>query len=112
MRVHQITTCDEGITNPKRADFGVTLALRWGDVLHPLGSDGNWFKEPYFTNILRFYSYIPLPFIAWNLWGWRGYLGAKVYGADRPEYKFWMNPKDVYDGSQAIQFSGRLGIND
>jgi hypothetical protein len=112
VRVFQLTTCDEGITNPKRSTFGVTLALRWGDVLHPLGQEGNWFKPPYFTRILRFYSYVPLPFIAWNLWGWRGYLGAKVYGADAPEYKFWMNPDDVYVGSQAIQFSARLRIAD
>jgi hypothetical protein len=112
VKVNQITTCDEGITNPKRSTFGVTLALRWGDVLHPLGSDGNWFKPPYFTSILRFYSYIPLPFISWNLWGWRGYLGAKVYGADSDAYKNWMPAEDVYEGSQAIQFSGRLSISD
>jgi len=112
MKVFQIISKDEGITNPKRTDLGVTFALRWGDVCHPLGQDGNWFKEPYFTKVLRFYSYIPLPFITWNLWGWKGYLGAKVYGADSPEYKNWMNPDDVYDGSQAIQFSGRLLIKD
>ena len=112
MRVNQITSKDEGITNPKRSTWGITFALRWGDVLHPLGSEGNWFKEPYFTRILRFYSYIPLPFISWNLWGWRGYLGAKVYGADAPEYMNWMPAADVYEGSQAIQFSGRLSIND
>ncbi len=148
MKVNQITTCDEGITNPKRSSFGVTLALRWGDVLHPLGQDGNWFKPPYFTEILRFWlspiysvaflaawsaglwnwhAGLPLAgwiaylllllltpglFITWNLFGWRGYLGAKVYGADAPEYKFWMPAEDVYDGSQAIQFSGRLSIND
>ena len=113
MKVHQITTCDEGITNPKRSAFGVTLAFRWGDVCHPLGSNGNWFHAPYFNKVLRYYSYLPMPFISWNLFGfWRGYLGAKVYGADAPEYKFWMNPADVYDGSQAIQFSGRLYIAD
>lgn len=112
MKVHQLTTCDEGITNPKRSTFGITFALRWGDVCHPLGSEGNWFHPPYFTEVLRFYSYIPLPFISWNLFGWRGYLGAKVYGADAPEYRNWMNPFDVYVGSQAIQFSGRLSIND
>lgn len=112
MIVHQLTTCDEGITNPKRSAFGITFALRWGDVCHPLGSEGNWFHPPYFTEVLRFYSYIPLPFISWNLFGWRGYLGAKVYGADAPEYRNWMNPFDVYVGSQAIQFSGRLSIGD
>ena len=112
MKVSQWISLDEGITNPKRSTFGVTLALRWGDVLHPLGSDGNWFHAPYFTKVLRFYSYVPLPFISGNLWGWRFYFGAKVYGADAPEYKFWMNPDDVYAGSQAIQFSGRLYIAD
>jgi hypothetical protein len=147
MRVNQITTCDEGITNPKRSSFGITLALRWGDVCHPLGQDGNWFHEPYFTKVLRFYMPMAIPvlafvawlialvllavnvqwwallslptfllipgaFITWNLFGWRGYLGAKVYGADAPEYKFWMNPDDVYTGSQAIQLSGRLSIGD
>jgi hypothetical protein len=147
MKVHQITTCDEGITNPKRSTFGITFALRWGDVLHPLGSEGNWFKEPYFTKMLRFclpmaapvlcfvawlialvllavnvewwallalpaYLLIPGAFVSWNLFGWRGYLGAKFYGADAPEYKNWMAAEDVYEGSQAIQFSGRLKIGD
>lgn len=113
MKVHQLITKDEGITNPKRSTFGITLALRWGDVLHPMGQEGNWFKEPYFTKILRFWCPIPiLLFITWNLWGWRGYLGAKVYGADSPEYKNWMPSEDVYEGSQAIQFSGRLGMSD
>lgn len=112
MKVYQLTTCDEGITNPKRSTFGITFALRWGDVLHPLGQDGNWFKPPYFTRILRFYSYVPLPWITWNLWGWRGYLGAKIYGADSEAYKNWMPVAEVYAGSQAIQFSARLRISD
>jgi len=112
MKVHQIITRDEGITNPKRSVWGVTFALRWGDVLHPLG-DGDWFRPPYFSRVLRFYCPLSmLPFVAWNLWGWRGYLGAKVYGADSPDYKNWMPAEDVYDGSQAIQFSGRLTIGD
>lgn len=111
MKVFQITTCDEGTTNPKRSSFGITFALRWGDVCHPLGT-GEWFKPPYFSDVLRFYSYIPMPWITWNLFGWRGYLGAKVYGADRPEYNNWMLPGDVYEGSQAIQFNGRLAIGD
>lgn len=111
MKVHQITTCDEGITNPKRSSFGVTFALRWGDICHPIGT-GSWFDPPYFSRVLRFNSYIPLPWVTWNLFEWKGYLGAKVYGADSPEYVNWMDAKDVYDGSQAIQFSGRLMIKD
>jgi hypothetical protein len=81
MKVHQITTCDEGITTPKRSSFGETFAFRWGDVAHPTG-EGNWFSLPYFTNAIRFLAYFPLPWITWNLFGWRGYLGAKFYGAD------------------------------
>jgi hypothetical protein len=111
LKVHQIITRDEGITNPKRSVWGVTFALRWGDVCHPLGQ-GDWFKPPYFSRVLRFWSYFPLPFVAWNLWGWRGYLGAKAYGADSDAYKNWMAEEDVYPGSLAIQFSGRLMIND
>ena len=146
MKVHQLITNDEGITNPKRSVFGITLALRWGDVCHPLGQ-GDWFKPPYFSDVLRFYMPMAIPvlvfvawliasvllavnvqwwvllalptfllipgaFITWNLFGWRGYLGAKAYGADRPAYYNWMNPEDVYEGSQAIQFSARLRISD
>ena len=112
MKVHQITTCDEGITNPKRSSFGITFALRWGDVCHPLGSEGNWFKEPYFTKVLRFYSYVPLPFITWNLFGWRGYAGMKFWGCDSEAYKNWLPAEIVYPGSIAMQFSGRLYIAD
>jgi hypothetical protein len=112
VRVFQLTTCDEGLTNPKRSTFGITFALRGGDVLHPLGQ-GDWFKPPYFSRVLRFWCALPiLPFITWNLWGWKGYLGAKVYGADSPEYLNWMDFNDVGPGSQAIQFSGRLKIGD
>ena len=67
MKVHQITTGDEPLTTPKRPNFGVTLAMRWGDVCHPLGQDGNWFTPPFFTRVLRFYSYLPLPWISWSL---------------------------------------------
>ena len=117
MKVHQLTTCDEGITNPKRSTFGITFALRWGDVCHPLGSEGNWFKEPYFEKVLRFYSYFPLPFIAWNLWGWKGYAGlSKVYGVDSDAYKLWPAMKgrehEIYPGSQAMMASVRLRISD
>ncbi len=112
MNVTQITTCDEGLTNPKRSTWGITLALRGGDVCHPLG-DGKWFEPPYFAKVLRFRCPVPLlPFITWNLWGWRGYIGAKVYGVDSPAYKNWLPAEDVYDGSYAVHFSARLGIND
>lgn len=110
MRVFQVP--GQISTAPKRATFGITFALRGGDILHPLGS-GDWFKPPYFSRVLRFWCPVPiLPWISWNLWGWRGYVGAKVYGADSPEYVHWMPAKDVYDGSRALQFSVRLRISD
>ncbi len=113
MRVFQLTTSDEPLTSPKRERFGITFALRGGDVCHPLGTNGNWFTPPYFSDTLRFCACIPiLPWISWNLFGWRGYAGAKIYGADSPAYKNWMNPDDVYDGSLAIHFSIRLAIKD
>lgn len=99
-------------TAPKRATFGITFALRGGDVLHPLGK-GDWFRPPYFSRILRFWCPLPLlPWISWNLWGWRGYCGAKAYGADSWDYLNWMPAGDVYPGSQALQFSIRLRISD
>lgn len=73
---------------------------------------GGLLEAPYFSRVLRFWSYVLLPFSAWNLWGRRGYLGAKVYGVDSPAYVNWIDAHDVYDGSQAIQFSGRLNISD
>lgn len=111
MKVYQFP--GTATTAPKREAFGITLCVRWGDVCHPKGA-GDWFNPPYFPGgVLRFFCWLPLlPWISWNLWGWKGYLGAKVYGADSPAYKNWMNPDDVYDGSQAIQFSGRLLIKD
>lgn len=68
MKVNQLTPCDEGITNPKRSTFGITFALRWGDVLHPLGSEGNWFKEPYFTKVLRLSMPMAVPVLSCCLW--------------------------------------------
>jgi hypothetical protein len=114
VRVFQFTTHDQPLTDPKRSTFGITLALRGGDVCHPLGAEGKWFEPPYFDRFLRFWCPIPiLPYLAWNLFGWRGYFGAKIYGVDSPAYKNWPGLADeVYDGSQAIHFSGRLWISD
>jgi hypothetical protein len=110
MRVLQFP--GQATTNPKRDKFGIAFVLRGGDVCHPLG-DGKWFEPPYFERVLRFWCPLPiLPFISWNLWGWKGYAGAKVYGADSPEYKNWMEPADVFPGSFALHFSVRLRITD
>ena len=111
MRVSQITTCDEGITNPQRSVWGITFALRWGNVLFPYG-EGSWFTPPIFTKALNFYSYLPIPWITWNFWGWRGYLGAKVYGVDLPTYTSFTDSADVYEGSLAMMPGIRLKIGD
>ena len=112
MRVFQLTTSDEPLTSPKRERWGITFALRGGDVCHPLGN-GNWFEPPYFAKVWRWYCHSAiLPWISWNLWGWKGYAGAKIYGADSLAYMNWMAPEDVYNGSLALHFSIRLKIND
>lgn len=111
MRVFQLSTGDEPLTQPKRQAFGITFALRGGDVCHPLGQ-GDWFKPPYFSRVLRFWSYFPLPFITWNLCGWRGYAGMKCWGCDSEAYKNWLPAEIVYPGSIAMQLSLRLRITD
>lgn len=110
MRVFQLI--GEPTTNPKRDTFGIGIYLRGGDFLHPTG-EGNWFAEPYFKTAIKFWCPIPiLPFVNWNLFGWKGYLGCKVYGVDSPTYDDWAGVENVFDGSQAMMFSGRLSIND
>lgn len=110
MRVFQLIGTPT--TNPKRDTFGIGIYLRGGDFLHPTGA-GNWFDPPYFTEAIRFFCLIPiLPFINWNLFGWKGYVGFKVYGVDSPTYAGWARMENVYDGSQAMMVSGRLSIGD
>jgi len=112
MRVFEVSTFNQQITAPKRESFGITLALRGGDVLHPLGS-GNWFSPPWFQSIWRWFCPITiLPWISWNLFGWRGYIGFKAYGADAVEYINFMPAADVSPGSIALMISARLYISD
>ena len=53
----------------------------------------------------------PGMFISWRFGNHGGYIGAKAYGVDSPEYKKWPAMKnlqhEIYDGSQAIMFSVR-----
>jgi hypothetical protein len=94
-------------TDPFRKTNGIFLELRGGDVNHPLG-DGNWFKPPYFGRVFKMFISLPLlPFLSWKFGTWGGYCGFKIYGVDSPAYKEWMNPDDVYDGSQALHLSVR-----
>ena len=107
MKVWEHTTYSQSLTDPSRNEWGITFALRGGDVCDPM--NGNWFREPWPTFVIRFFAHIAcLPWIAWNLWGWQGYIGFKCYGVDAPEYKNWIDANEVYDGSQAMCFSMRL----
>lgn len=108
MQVSEITTYDQPLTDPSRNEFGITFALRGGDVCHPVG-EGNWFSEPFFQKAIKFRTWFPcLPWLAWNLWGWQGYCGFKVYGVDSPTYVGFAGEENVYEGSQALHFSARF----
>jgi len=98
-------------TQPATAPFplssGIFMELRGGDICHPIGS-GDWFKHPYFKRVFRAFCRWPvLPFISWRFGSKGGYIGAKIYGVDSPEYKNWLPEKDVFEGSQAIMLSIR-----
>lgn len=108
MKVFEISTSPEQpLTDPSRNKFGITFALRGGDVYDKMG--GKWFEPPYPRN--TFHVYVPwkiLPWISWNLWGWCGYVGFKCYGVDSPEYKNWIPEVEVFDGSLALCSSMRF----
>lgn len=90
-------------TNPWRPGF----FLRGGDICHPLGK-GQWFSPPYFTRIWRTFCPLTiLPFLCVHVGRFAFYIGFKIYGADAGPYKEWMNPDDVYPGSQALHLSMR-----
>ena len=63
-----------------------------------------WFEEPYPKYVLKVNSKIPLPFISfkWPFLNRGCYLGWKVYGVDSEAYKNWIDPTEVYNGSQAM----------
>ena len=85
-----------------------------GQINDPVQIGGKWFEPPYPTRVWKQYVSLPiLPFIAWR-WPFSkrgGYIGFKLYGVDSPAYKNWMNPEDVYDGSQAVCLSFRPFAN-
>lgn len=161
MRVHQLTTGSEKLTAPFRSTNGVTLALRWGDICHPLGRGTNeagqtkWFHPPYFSKVLQLYwSFVgtiaaialvvylmwlaangicgyfdvqqewvkhlingvlllltlpatPGVWVSYRIGKRAGYYGWKIYGVDSDAYRNWLDPLDVYDGSQAMMLSIR-----
>lgn len=105
---------ERGLTDPLPELGGRKFIFRLysGDVCDPV--NGNWFKEPFPTKVIRFFCKWPvLPFIAWR-WPFTtrgGYLGCKLYGVDPEVYKQWIDPKEVYLGSQAVCFSIRPFAN-
>ena len=115
MKVFGLNLSKEPLTTPYPKSTGIILRLLGGDVIYPLGSEGNWFKEPYFKHRIKFYMPIPiLPFISVRIGRFGFYFGSKPFGVDAPEYAHWMcKPEDVYEWSQAlmlisIRFTGSL----
>ena len=89
------------------AKTGVLFRICSGDICDPYL--GNWFKEPYFKVIIKFFTVRKLPYFAWRIGSWwGGYIGFQVYGVDSPQYLNFLPAHDVYDGSQAMSFTARL----
>lgn len=95
------------LTDPLPEQDGIVFRLVSGDVCDPWFDPDGWFEpdKPMFT--MKFNSIIPLPFLAWKLGRWSGYIGFKVYGVDSEHYLWWLSRRDVYVGSQAMCLSFR-----
>ena len=94
-------------TDPLLESNGFWWEIRSGDINHPVGK-GKWFEPPYFKRVFHKWISLPiLPFISWRLGKWSGYAGFKIYGVDNLAYKNYMNPSEVYIGSQAMHLSTR-----
>jgi hypothetical protein len=93
------------LTQPFPEKNGFLLRLvkgSWCDMFF-----GNWFKEPWPWLVITKEVSVPIPYVAWRFGSVAGYIGAKVYGVDSPEYKHWLPEKHVYEGSQAFCLSFR-----
>jgi hypothetical protein len=99
------------VTDPFPSKNGFFLEFRGGDFCHPL-DNGDWFKPPYFKHVWRFFLRWPLlPFLSWKFGKHGGYIGAKAYGVDSPDYKNWLPEDEVYDGSEALMIGIRPHAN-
>jgi hypothetical protein len=85
--------------------WSIIFRLCSGDVLDPYL--GNWFKEPYFKVIIRFFTERKLPYFAWRFNKKCGYIGFQAYGVDSEQYLNFLPAKDVFDGSQALSLTFR-----
>lgn len=101
---------DHPITKPfpPANRFGCGLLIRWvaGDRYDPHVIAKDWYSPPWPVDYVRerIPEDEPMLYFAWRLWGWSGYIGAKVYGFDLPEYRNFpgVTTEDVYEGSQAF----------
>lgn len=109
MKVNVIYQGDKGrpITDPLLEEPGFFVRWYTGDVCDPM--NGKWFEPPWPTFVVRFCSRIPLPFVMWRFPKWvplvggrAGYAGFKAYGVDSPAYRNWIEPAEVFEGSQAM----------
>ena len=95
---------------PELGGRSFIFRLYSGDINQPVSLTAGWFEPPFAKYVWKKFVKLPiLPFIAWR-WPFTtkgGYCGFKLYGVDSPAYKLWMNPDDVYDGSQAVHLSIR-----
>ena len=98
---------DRPVTDPLPESDG--FYWRWvkGDVCDPWRDPDGWFAPRLPTFTVRFWSYLPLPFLAWRVGRWTGYIGFKVYGVDSEHYLGWLGREDVYPGSRAMCLSFR-----
>lgn len=95
---------DRPLTAPLPDTDRLIVRVYRGDYCDPFF--GNWFARPWPRVIVRL-TLRWMPFIAWRLGRWRGYVGFKVWGVDSPSYRNWLPAGDVYSGSLACCFSVR-----
>lgn len=100
---------DQPLTSAYPAKNGVLVRFCSGNVLDPYF--GNWFKEPYFKVIIRYFTTWRLPYFSFRLGRFGGYVGFQCYGVDSPQYLNFLPAKDVYDGSLALSLTIRLTTN-
>jgi len=98
-------TDNEPLTTPFPSKDGIMVRFVRGDYLDPqwIFNGGGWFKPPAPRFTLRhFFKWLPIPYIAWRKGTRVGYIGAKIYGVDSPEYYRFVHTREIYNGSQAF----------
>jgi len=101
------TDTQRPLTDPLPEANGVVFRLVKGDVCDPWLDPDGWFGPEKPLWLMRFWSPVPLPFFAWRVGSWPGYVGFKIYGVDSAAYRTMLPAEDVYEGSLAMHFSFR-----